>query len=104
MFPCEVSTWNPRSIIFGYVVHYISGGNRTRIPCGHLTREHFGENSVDTLERRWEVLVKMREGAHKGYQQLQEDRATRGSQEAHGCQEEEIVIQSHIGRVTLEAI
>jgi hypothetical protein len=50
------------------------------------------------------VLVKMREGAHKGYQQLQEDRATRGSQEAHGCQEEEIVIQSHIGRVTLEAI
>jgi hypothetical protein len=23
--------------------------------------EHFGENLVDTLERRWEVLVKMRE-------------------------------------------
>ena len=23
--------------------------------------EHFGENSVDDLERRWEVLVKMRE-------------------------------------------
>ena len=23
--------------------------------------EHFGENSIDTLERRWEVLVKMRE-------------------------------------------
>ena len=35
--------------------------NRTRIPCGHLTREHFGENLVDTLERRWGVLVKMRE-------------------------------------------
>ncbi len=35
--------------------------NRSRIPCGHLTMEHFGENSVDTLERRWEVLVKMRE-------------------------------------------
>ena len=23
--------------------------------------EHFGENSISTLERRWEVLVKMRE-------------------------------------------
>src|SRR5580658_4803328 len=36
-------------------------GNRTRIPCGYLTREHFGENSVSALERRGEVLVKMRE-------------------------------------------
>jgi hypothetical protein len=44
-----------------YVVQHISASNRTRIPCGHLTGEHFGENSVDTLERRWEVLVKMRE-------------------------------------------
>src|SRR5271157_3073702 len=51
MFPGCASPIQPRG----------RAGNRTRIPCGHLTREHISENSVDTLERRWEMLVKMRE-------------------------------------------